>query len=228
MAFTLQAVLKSQKKSLRKSLGALLNHLNSASIDEQSQTIADCVLSLPAFQRCQSISCYLSMPSGEVRTDALVKAILKSGKKLFVPKIETTKGTMDFLRVYSLDDLASFPSGTWGIKEPPESWQGTRRAEVLGSAAESLDMILLPGVAFDRDLSRLGHGKGYYDRFIASYISSSRSKPLLVGLGLREQLLDNGQVPVGEYDWKLDLLVTPDRIIGLHSDDHGESSKQES
>ncbi|KAF8905256.1 5-formyltetrahydrofolate cyclo-ligase [Gymnopilus junonius] len=222
MAFSLQAALKSQKKSLRNSLGTSLNQLSSANIEQQSQKIMNHVLSLPTFQRCQSISCYLSMPSGEVSTDMLVEAILQSDKKLFVPRIQTMNGTMDFLRVYSLNDLASFPSGTWGIKEPPESWEGQKRDEVLGLAMESLDLIILPGVAFDRGLSRLGHGKGYYDRFIASYVSSARPKPLLVGLSLREQLLDHGQVPVGEHDWKLDLLVTPDEIIGPHWEDQGE------
>ena len=90
------------------------------------------------------------------------------------------------------------------------------------------------GVAFDRSLSRLGHGKGYYDRFISSYIASGRNKPLLstfkfflisplrvliyygeiVGLGLREQLQTTA-VPIDESDWKLDMLVTPDEVIGM-------------
>jgi 5-formyltetrahydrofolate cyclo-ligase len=93
------------------------------------------------------------------------------------------------------------------------------------------------GVAFDCSLSRLGHGKGYYDRFISSYIASGRNKPLLgtfkltnlvtlfiylfiyllwgeiVGLALREQLQAT-PIPIDESDWKLDMLVTPDEIIG--------------
>ncbi|PPQ96124.1 hypothetical protein CVT26_004759 [Gymnopilus dilepis] len=224
----MSATLKAQKKLLRKNLAATLNRLDPTIIEEQSRSIVDRVLRLPAFERCRSISCYLSMPAGEVRTDVLVQAILRSGRKLFVPKIHTTSGTMDFLRVYSLDDLASFPSGAWGIKEPPETWQGEKRDEVLGSATESLDVILLPGVAFDRGLSRLGHGKGYYDRFIASYVSTTRPKPLLVGLGLREQLLDHGQVPVGEHDWRLDVLITPDQTITLSSGGQSEQAKSDS
>jgi len=87
-----------------------------------------------------------------------------------------------------------------------------------------------PGVAFDRSLCRLGHGKGYYDRMINSYVNQWNKKPLLstclifsaclallnavtVGLGLREQIVGLNQVPMGEYDWKIDLLVTPDEII---------------
>ena len=167
------------------------------------------------------------------------KKIKKIGKTLYVPKIRSKNGGMDFLRCYSTNDLASFPAGTWGIREPGDLWEGQNRSTseslstipprppspreqkkkknslsedfappriVLSCTAESLDVILLPGkfyfilfycvfvlrmltsfcyltpssgVAFDRSLSRLGHGKGYYDRFISSYIASGRNKPLL-------------------------------------------------
>uniref|UniRef100_A0A8H8CJW6 5-formyltetrahydrofolate cyclo-ligase n=1 Tax=Psilocybe cubensis TaxID=181762 RepID=A0A8H8CJW6_PSICU len=169
------------------------------------------------------------MPTGEVRTAPIVNAILHAGKMLFVPKILTKDGTMDFFRIYSSADLASLPSGTWGIKEPGESLEGGQtRSRVLGVPPEPLDVILLPGVAFDRTLSRLGHGKGYYDRFITAYnsafayspsstsvtsVSSNHRKPLLVGLGLREQLLPGGEVPIGEHDWKMDVIITPDETI---------------
>ncbi|KAH9478563.1 putative 5-formyltetrahydrofolate cyclo-ligase [Psilocybe cubensis] len=154
------------------------------------------------------------MPTGEVRTAPIVNAILHAGKMLFVPKILTKDGTMDFFRIYSSADLASLPSGTWGIKEPGESLEGGQTRS--------------RGVAFDRTLSRLGHGKGYYDRFITAYnsafayspsstsvtsVSSNHRKPLLVGLGLREQLLPGGEVPIGEHDWKMDVIITPDETI---------------
>lgn len=86
------------------------------------------------------------------------------------------------------------------------------------------------GVAFDRSMSRLGHGKGFYDRFINSYTGSGRRKPLLgnpsklycfhvandpwvVGLSLREQLLEAASVPMADHDWKLDMVITPDETL---------------
>ena len=146
---------------------------------------------------------------------------VSEGKNLFVPKLDAeAPGKMDFLRVHGEDDLASFPAGLWGIKEPPYQWQGRKREcglytlisealprsdyllthyAVLSKDSEGLDLILLPGmlstydnvmehylmwitpagVAFDRSLSRLGHGKGYYDRFISTYTSIHGQKPLL-------------------------------------------------
>lgn len=80
-----------------------------------------------------------------------------------------------------------------------------------------LELILLPGVAFDPTLSRIGHGKGYYDRFIslaaAHALRHERPRPMLIALALREQLLDPGAVPMAEHDWKVDAIVTPDGVV---------------
>lgn len=99
----------------------------------------------------------------------------KKGKTLYVPKIRSKNGGMDFLRCYSADDLASFPAGTWGIREPGDLWEGKNRSSsefwrtitppspflpkkreiflseiffqiVLSCTDESLDVILLPGI----------------------------------------------------------------------------------
>lgn len=78
-------------------------------------------------------------------------------------------------------------------------------------------MILIPGVAFDPTLSRIGHGKGYYDRFIslaaAHALRHDRPRPVLVALALREQLLPPGEIPMDEHDWKVDVVVTPDGFV---------------
>ncbi|KIK06404.1 hypothetical protein K443DRAFT_89368 [Laccaria amethystina LaAM-08-1] len=206
MATSLQAI-KAQKKALRKAISTTLSLLPQSEIDEQSRSITARVLSLPAFLQCKTISCYLSMPTGEVATSHLVSGIINQDKTLFAPKIHSKDGFMDFFEIFGADDLASLPSGIWGIKEP-----------ALNPDSGQLDVILLPGVAFDRSLSRLGHGKGYYDRFITSYTSKGRRRPLLsrwdqVGLALREQVLNSGEVPMAEHDWKLDMVIAPDEIL---------------
>ncbi|KAG6808903.1 hypothetical protein H0H92_002403 [Tricholoma furcatifolium] len=229
MASSALVSLRAQKKSLRKAISATLKSLPAAAIEEQStedhkdlsslsfaaRAVTARVLSLPAFQNSQSICCYLSMPSGELDTSILVSEILRQGKTLFVPKVDPSKdGHMDFLKVYGIEDLNSFPSGLWGIKEPGYSWQGLPRTNALDATANNLDIILVPGLGFDRSHSRLGHGKGYYDRFIASFSTTTgRPRPLLVALALREQLLEASTVPVGIHDEKMDLIATPDEIL---------------
>ncbi|KAG1877070.1 hypothetical protein C8R48DRAFT_591235 [Suillus tomentosus] len=177
----------------------------------EAQAITEKVLSLPAFQQCKTVSCYLSMPAAEVQTTSLILNILGDlGKTLFVPSITSSDGYMDFVRVHTEEDYRSFPAGLWGIPEPTPEWSSKKRQ----SNCNDLDLILVPGVVFDQSLSRLGHGKGYYDRFITSYSSSTgRSKPLLVALALEQQLLEHGQVPMFDHDWKMDMIITPDKVI---------------
>jgi len=164
------------------------------------------VLSLPSFVKSSSVSCYLSMPSGEVDTPALVREILRSGKTLFVPKIDTAVGgRMELLQIYDVDDLDALPAGVWGIREPERLRCGQPRTTANDAG---LDMIIVPGLAFDRSLSRLGHGKGYYDRFITAYAAGTRPPPILVGLALREQLLDADAIPTADHDWKMDHIIT--------------------
>ncbi|KNZ78303.1 putative 5-formyltetrahydrofolate cyclo-ligase [Termitomyces sp. J132] len=195
-------------------MSVLLNALTSASIEEQSRAVTAQILSLPAFQQARSVSCYLSMPSGELDTSSLVSEILRCGKTLFVPKIDQSKGGhMDFLKVYEKEDLDSFPRGSWGIKEPPSQWQGSPRDSALDERIAGLDIIFVPGVAFDRSFCRLGHGKGYYDHLIASFSSTKKSKPLLVALAFQEQVLEKDKVPIEPHDWSMDLIVTPKMIL---------------
>ncbi|EMD35330.1 hypothetical protein CERSUDRAFT_116130 [Gelatoporia subvermispora B] len=212
------ATVQSQKKALRKSMAVILRSLSPSDIQEQSQMITSRVLSSTFFRRSKNISCYLNMPTGEVDTSVLVSEILRAGKTLFVPRIDSAgDGRMDFLKVYEDADLRTFSSGLWGIREPELDYRGEKRSNVFDESTEQLDMILVPGVAFDRSLSRLGHGKGYYDRFINAYTSpgtgGTRKKPLLVALALREQVLEAGQVPTAAHDWRMDVIVSSDGII---------------
>jgi len=128
---------------------------------------------------------------------------------------------MDLLRIYDEEDLSSLPSGVWGIKEPTFQYCEAPRMMATDEDSNPLDVILIPGVAFDRSLSRLGHGKGYYDRFLSSYstLASARGfqKPLFVALALREQALAADQVPVGASDVSVDMIVTPDETISADS-----------
>ncbi|KAG1802273.1 uncharacterized protein HD556DRAFT_1228484 [Suillus plorans] len=200
------------KRALRKAITTTLRELSQSDIQSQSQAITEKVLSLPAFQQCKTVSCYLSMPAAEVQTTSLILNILGDlGKTLFVPSITSSDAYMDFVRVYTEEDYRSFPAGLWGIPEPTPEWSSKK---LFDADCNDLDLILVPGVAFDQSLSRLGHGKGYYDRFITSYSSSTgRSKPLLVALALEQQLLEHGQVPMFDHDWKMDMIITPDKVI---------------
>ncbi|KAL1746028.1 hypothetical protein HDZ31DRAFT_81530 [Schizophyllum fasciatum] len=208
------ATIAAEKRALRKLVSARLKALSVSDIGQQSEAIASRVLTLPAFKESRRISCYMSMPTSEVVTTSLVSDILDHGKTLFIPKISVEPpGRMDFLQLHGKEDLGSLKAGTWGIKEPDLHWLGSPRQ----SEAPGIDLILVPGVAFDRSMSRLGHGKGYYDKFISTYVEAGNKRPLLVALALREQICDNAAVPITPHDWKMDMIVTPDEVIRSES-----------
>jgi 5-formyltetrahydrofolate cyclo-ligase len=188
---------------------------------------------LQAYQDARRVSIFLSMPGGEIQTDPIVRHAFESGKEVFVPYLhkspaplkDTPVRVMDMVRLQSLKDYESLERDKWGIPSiDPKSVD--ERQRILGAAGTDnagiaeLDMMLMPGVAFDVDtekhIRRLGHGKGFYDFFIQRYRSragtSSRLEHSMVlcALALVEQLLaapEEGHVPVGPLDQPLDALI---------------------
>lgn len=198
------------------------------------------------YQDAKRIGIYLSMPTGEVQTDAIVRDALESGKQVFVPYLhksqdqspDTPRSVMDMVKLGSMADYESLERDSWGIPSiDPKTVH--EREHILGNSTTStevgqLDMVLMPGVAFDIDpqngfVRRLGHGKGYYDYFLHRYVqgrgpavTEQAQGPsigaLLYGLALEEQLLhanDEYAVPAGEQDHLLHgLLVGNGKVVG--------------
>lgn len=144
------------------------------------------------------------MPSGEIDTSVLTSHALSSGKRVFVPYIykpnqprsdDLPASIMDMLQLADENDYASLQPDKWGIPSIPKDTVSSRANSFGGNGlsdgdlpapdAEGLDVILMPCMAFDRNLNRLGHGKGYYDNFLTRYCSAKtvdgqdRRKPFL-------------------------------------------------
>lgn len=222
------------KQQLRAVIKQRLALLSSEAILDQSRTIFHSLQGFKPYQDAQSVSIFLSMPAAEVQTDAIVKHALSAGKQVYVPYLhknpvpspDTPARVMDMVRLRDVPDYESLKRDKWGI---PSIDPGTvhERRRILGgpdahkSDQATLDLILMPGVAFDIDpenggVRRLGHGKGFYDYFLhryalkASSLQPPASRILLYGLGLTEQYLSESadeSVPVGPYDQPLDGLL---------------------
>lgn len=88
---------------------------------------------------------------------------MKSGNRLFIPKV-AGKGADDMVmfHVKDIEQLEAFPKNSWGIPEPPlEIVQASDPNEFV-----NIDVVFMPGVAFDKRCNRIGHGKGYYGRVV--------------------------------------------------------------
>ena len=137
--------------------------------------------------KARRVGIYLSMPTAEISTRAIVLHALQEKKKVFVPYIykfdssdpRELKSAMDMVSLQSPEDYESLQPDSWGIPTPSEETLEGRNY-VLGKKEighcnvdemrkEDLEIIIMPGLAFDRKLSRLGHGKGFYDSFLQHY-----------------------------------------------------------
>ena len=164
------------KRALRTQMNRLLRDVSPESVATQSRSVTQNVLRMPQYQAARRISIYLSMPKAEIQTSDIVRDALKAGKTVFVPYVEKTNPDMGVFALADIEDFDGLQRDNWGIPSLPRDSLPHRE---VGN--EDLDLILMPAMAFNRStLNRLGHGKGYYDRFISSYAArNSNNKPLL-------------------------------------------------
>lgn len=129
------------------------------------------------------------MPKREMSTIAIVVDALLHDKEVYVPytyrfappMFGVPASVMDMVSLHSQEDLEGLEADSWGIPTPsPLSIAHRKRClseepldgqdlQIPHASVEGLDMVIMPGMAFDRRLARLGHGKGYYDFFLTRY-----------------------------------------------------------
>ncbi|KAJ2896253.1 hypothetical protein IWW38_002078 [Coemansia aciculifera] len=172
-----------------------LLQLSQAHLAAESQRLHAHLLARPEFQQAQHISIYLSMDECEPQTFALAEHALALGKAVYVPRCQKGTSVMDMVRVKELSGLAR---NKWGIAEP-DSGEPAVDPRIL-------DFVLVPGVAFDRFGGRCGHGKGYYDRYLARLSPNA----FTCAICLSEQIID--LVPTTAQDAKPHLLLSPNGI----------------
>ena len=159
---------------------------------EKSSKICKKLAELDEYKNAQTVAFYKALPS-EVNLDELISDAFSAGKTVLLPK--TLIGfSLKFYRISENERLFKSP---FGVYEP----QGVTENE-----AEKIDFIILPGVCFDLKMSRIGFGKGCYDRTLKELKCPSAA------VCFEEQILKGGFIPYDENDVKPDILVTDERI----------------
>ncbi len=179
------------KQDLRR--GALAARGAQQDKDRLSREICGKLAALPEYAAAETIMFYLDIRC-EVRTRPFLPTARRDGKCVVIPYCIQRR--LELFRMESLDELA--PS-SFGILEPTPEWQ--TQADRKVSPAE-LDLIVIPGVAFDRHGGRLGHGGGYYDKLLRQVREHTR----LVALAFECQLIP--QVPMLSHDVYVDKVIT--------------------
>ncbi|KAK3836043.1 MAG: 5-formyltetrahydrofolate cyclo-ligase [Linnemannia elongata] len=195
--------LRALKNTIRKDIRQKLAALTPDEIKRQSAVVTEKLLDMPVFKTSQNISVYISM-HGEVCTQEIIKTLLDQKKNCYVPRC---KGLiMDMVKIESWDDYLSLPKNSWNIPEPTQDYPRENALETL----HGLDLIVMPGLAFDRTGTRLGHGRGYYDTYLikANEYNKSVGRPPVatVALSLTEQMVDT-PLPRCETD------INPEQIL---------------
>lgn len=132
--------------------------------------LRDALMQVKQFSESQALSAYLSMPQGEVVTYDIIQLAFLQKKRVFIPKILGKQSQdMFMLEIPSFAILNSFDRNRWGIPEPSREMVSNSPD---GTSLGVIDLILVPGVAFDPMCGRLGHGKGYYGTLDAMHCYS--------------------------------------------------------
>ena len=186
------------KAELRALMHDLRRQQNTAQVEELSRRIQQRVLQLPIWNAAARICCYLAK-SDEVQTDRLMAAARAADKEIWIPAWHAKKRRYECVPLKSSDEMVP---GRFDVREPAHPrWMPD------GVAQTTVELVLVPGLAFDDCGGRLGHGKGYYDDLL--------SRPPLRGalkIGLAFAFQIRGQVPMDQHDRCMDLVVTEQKI----------------
>jgi len=184
-----------ERDGLRREVLAHRDALDAERRRELSGMALQRVLALPEWEASQSLLIYAAFRS-EMETRGLIAAALEQEKRVCVPQCQAEGRLLFPRRIRSLADLKP---GSYGIPEPDA-------LACPAVAPEELDLVLVPGAAFDRRGHRLGYGAGYYDRFLPRC-----TRALSLGLGFSLQLVE--RLPELPHDVPLKALATEKGVL---------------
>ena len=193
---TSETALRERKDALRKQAHANRNAQENK--DELSRRIVGAFMALPEYATAETVMFYIDVRS-EVRTRHDMELALQSGKTIVVPWCNAD-GELELFKLDSMDELEI---GMYKILEPRAELRGLAEKQVN---VELLDLIMVPGVGFDRRGARTGHGKGYYDKLL----QHARSNTPLVALAFECQMFD--EIPMADHDIFMDKIITEDHV----------------
>jgi len=188
--------IQERKKQIREQAHA--NRKDQPDKEGLSRIICEKFVSLPEYARAKTVMFYVDVRT-EVRTRDYLSTALTHGKTIVVPWCND-QGELELFRLESMEDLAI---GMYKILEPKSDLRLLSERQV---PVESLDLVMVPGVAFTREGARMGHGKGYYDKLL----EHARPDAPLVALAFECQLFPD--IPTQAHDVFMDQIITEKAI----------------
>ena len=179
------------KSYLRKTLIKLRDEISKEHRQNKNESIYHKIINSDFYKKSHNIFVFVSYGS-EVDNHRIIKHSLESGKRVCVPKVINKNQGMKAVEITCWSDLSK---SYRGILEPE-----LKEDNVISE--EEIDLVLVPGVAFDHKGGRLGYGGGFYDRFLLKI--SKKCK--IVAIGYKEQIVN--ELPMDEHDVKINCIIT--------------------
>lgn len=181
------------KKEIRRKMLALRRALSDDEAEEKARCLMKRILSLPEYRKAKRIMAFLAM-KGESNLDGLISHALSEGKEVYVP-VCLPERQMEAGRLVDMDH---FVKGPLGLRDLPKGYDTI--------PPEALDLVLVPGVACDREGNRLGMGAGYYDRYLTR-VPYEKRVAALWDFQIAEA------IPSEPFDQRMAKIVTDKGII---------------
>ena len=184
-----------EKKELRKKILKIRKEMDINKKRKFDNIIHNKFLKSKFYSQCGNIFVYISYDS-EIDTKTIIRKALEDGKNIYVPRTNYNTKLMEAVKISSLENLIE---DKYGILQPTESR--------LAVELEEIDLIIMPGVAFDNNGGRMGYGGGFYDR----YMSKCSKNIQKISLAYDFQILDD--VPMDSHDTRVNFIITENKEI---------------
>jgi len=189
--------LQEKKIEIRNNIKTMVGKMSDKELDKKTSAIENNLFELANFLESTIALLYMDT-EGEVKTESILKKCFAMNKIVVLPAFNNDKYDMKLMKVDNFEmDLVP---GARGILEPD-----INRCKIV--PIESIDIAIIPGLAFDEKGGRIGTGTGYYDRFIPKLSNTTRK----VSLALEKQIIQ--QVPMDSHDKHVDIIITDERVI---------------
>lgn len=185
------------KSDIRKDILYKRNSLSESEIINNSKIISLRVIATKEYQSSKSIGAYYPIGS-EVKTFDIIKHSIDNKKEVGLPRvIDSTK--IEFFKIIEDSfEKIKFTKGKYGIFEN----------SISSTCIDQMDLLIIPGIAFDLQGNRIGYGKGYYDRLL-----SSRKAKYIIGLAYEAQVIN--EIPNKDHDIPVNIIITEKRTIRI-------------
>ena len=189
---------KNSKLFIRKRIGKIRTFLKEPEIISKSLAIESLFFRLEGLESVKNLLIYMASLK-EVQTRRIIEKFFKKNVAIYLPLVDLSQGKIFFFRVSDFDN--GLEKGPFGIFQPKFDERN------LLDETKDIDLIVVPGMAFDEKGGRIGNGKGFYDKFLATVPPHIT----IIALAFELQIVD--EIILFNYDIPVHKIITEKRII---------------